>query len=118
MINADEATCDSQTGYSNKFVQLFKGDVDVHLKRGTSVKDKFNNALITVYNDRPDLKELPVTFGYSIRFETNVCGTKAYQTNGQQMLKLQTRIYLMILPLKLSTLHMIILSHIKYSTQP
>ena len=79
---AETAQCNKETGFTNQFVQLFKGDVDVHLKRSASVKDKFNNALITVYNDDKELKSLPVTFGYSIRYETNVCGAKAYQTNG------------------------------------
>ena len=77
---ADEATCNGKTGYSNQFVELFKGDIDIHLKQKTSLKSKFNNALVTVYDDKKTLKELPITFGYSIRYETQICGVKAYQT--------------------------------------
>ena len=77
---ADEATCNGDTGYSNQFVELFKGDVDIHLKQKTSVKEKFNNALVTVYAEKNNLKALPITFGYSIRYETQICGVKAYQT--------------------------------------
>ena len=77
---ADEATCNGDTGYSNQFVELFKGDIDIHLKQKSSVKEKFSNALVTVYAERNNLKELPITFGYSIRYETQICGVKAYQT--------------------------------------
>ena len=28
---AEEATCNGETGYSNSFVELFKGDIDIHL---------------------------------------------------------------------------------------
>ena len=69
---ADEATCNGETGYSNQFVELFKGDIDIHLKQKSSVKEKFSNALVTVYAEKNNLKELPITFGYSIRYETQI----------------------------------------------
>ena len=72
--------CDATTGYTNEWVELFKGDTDVHLKRDTTKATKYHNALVTVYNEDKHLKALPVTFGYSIRYQTQICGVKAFQT--------------------------------------
>ena len=74
--------CEPNTGFTNQFVELFQGDVDLHLKRDSSVKKKYDNALVTVYNEKKDLNSLPVTFGYSVRYKTHVCNKVVYQTNG------------------------------------
>ena len=78
-------TCKPNTGFTNEFVELFQGDVDLYLKQGLSEKDKYNNALVTVYDDKEDLTELPVTFGYSVRYKITVCGKMAFQTNGSYL---------------------------------
>ena len=68
--------------WSNQFVELYEGDVDLHLKRDATKATKFDNALITVYNDKKELNSLPITFGYSVRYKTTICRRAAYQTNG------------------------------------
>ena len=83
MVWADgQSKCEPNTGFTNQFVELFQGDVDLHLKKDSSVKTKYNNALVTVYNEKRDLNALPVTFGYSVRYKTTVCNKIVYQTNG------------------------------------
>ena len=78
-----DITCDPNTGFTNKFVELYQGDVDLHLKRDTTVETKYDNALVTVYTEeKKKINSLPVTFGYSVRYKTNVCSKVAYQTNG------------------------------------
>ena len=80
--NGGSSTCKPNTGFTNQFVELYQGDVDLYLKKSNSEKNKYDNALITVYDDKDELTELPVTFGYSVRFKLTVCGKSAYQTNG------------------------------------
>ena len=79
--------CDANTGFTNQFVELYQGDVDLHLKRDTTVETKYDNALVTVYTEeKKKINSLPVTFGYSVRYKTNVCSKVAYQTNGSLLL--------------------------------
>ena len=83
MVWADgQSKCDPNTGFTNQFVELFQGDVDLHLKQDSSVATKYDNALVTVYNEKKDLNSLPVTFGYSVRYKTTLCQKIVYQTNG------------------------------------
>ena len=77
-----KSKCEQNTGFTNQFVELFQGDVDLHLKRDSSVDTKYDNALVTVFNEKKDLNSLPVTFGYSVRYKTTVCHKIVYQTNG------------------------------------
>ena len=77
------STCKPNVGFTNQFVELYQGDVDLYLKKQNPENSKYDNALITVYDDKDELTELPVTFGYSVRFKITVCGKSAYQTNGQ-----------------------------------
>ena len=78
--NSGDTECDELTNYTPKYVELYLGDVDLHLKRDVDTESKYLNSLVTVYNEKKKLKMLPITFGYSIRYKTTVCGNEAYQT--------------------------------------
>ena len=75
-----KTACDKVTGFTPKYVELYQGDVDLHLKIKTDTESKYMNSLVTVFNEKKNLKILPITFGYSIRYKTTVCGRKAFQT--------------------------------------
>ena len=92
-----KSKCEQNTGFTNQFVELFQGDVDLHLKRDSSVETKYNNALVTVFNEKKDLNSLPVTFGYSVRYKTTVCHKIVYQTNGSFIQKKHSVFYILII---------------------
>ena len=66
--------------YTPAYVELYQGDVDLHLRKEVDTESKFLNSLVTVFNQKKNIKKLPITFGYSIRYKTTVCGQPAYQT--------------------------------------
>ena len=77
---SEKTECDKDTNFTPHYVELYLGDVDLHVKVETDTESKYLNSLVTVYNEKKKLKMLPITFGYSIRYKTTVCGKEAFQT--------------------------------------